>query len=94
MPVSGVIVTCESGSRERVQDRIDSHPRLEVRDAEGENLIVVTDTASVKQDRAAVEWIGKVPGVVSAYVAFTNMEDVAVEHGRSKQESDREARYD
>jgi nitrate reductase NapAB chaperone NapD len=77
MPVSGVIVICEESTVEEVHNRIDSHPRLEVREAGGVSLIVVTDTATVKEDRADVDWISKLPGVLSTYVAFTNTEDVA-----------------
>jgi len=77
MPISGVIVICEEGSREPVHDRIDSHPRLEVRDSTGTGLVVVTDTSTVEEDRQDVSWIGGLPGVLSAYVAFTNVEDIA-----------------
>jgi nitrate reductase NapAB chaperone NapD len=79
MPISGVIVVCEEGAMETVQNEIDSHPRLEVREAAESNLIVVTDTKSVDEDRKAVRWIGQIDGVISAYVAFTNVEDIAEE---------------
>jgi nitrate reductase NapAB chaperone NapD len=77
MPVSGVIVVCEQGSLKPVQDEIDAHPRLEVREVAESNLIVVTDTATVDEDRQAVKWIGTIDGVLSTYVAFTNVEDIA-----------------
>ena len=77
MPVSGVIVVCDERAVESVRNEIDSHSQLEVREAAESNLIVVTDTATVADDRQAVKWIGTIDGVLSTYVAFTNVEDIA-----------------
>jgi nitrate reductase NapAB chaperone NapD len=76
MPISGVIVVCEEASREAVRHQVDAHPRLDVSESTGPALIAITDTESVEQDRADVEWLGTLEGVLSTHVAFTNIEDV------------------
>ena len=76
MPVTGVIVTCAEEDALEVGRRIGRHPRLEVREHTGGGLIVVTDTVSIEQDRADVEWIVGLDGVLATHVTFTNIEDV------------------
>jgi len=77
MPVSGVIVMCEAGAADSVRNRIETHPSAEVREVSGHGLIVVTDTATLEEDTRTVEWLSKVPGVLSIHIAFVNVEDVA-----------------
>ena len=77
MPVSGVIVMCEAGAAGTVRRRIEARPNAEVREISGDSLIVVTDTATLDEDTRTVEWLGKVPGVLSTHVTFVNIEDVA-----------------
>jgi len=39
-------------------------------------LVVVTDTATLEEDRQMVNWLAALPGVLSAFVAFSNIEDL------------------
>ncbi len=77
MPVSGLVVMCEEAAVDEVRHRVAARPGLEVRDCRGSSLIVVTDTATLEEDRACVDWLNSLPGVLSTWVTFCNIEDVA-----------------
>jgi nitrate reductase NapAB chaperone NapD len=77
MPVSGVLLTCKGESVEAVRRQIDARPLVEMRQVEGSMLVVVTDTATLDEDRREVQWLAGIPGVLSAFVAFCNIEDLA-----------------
>jgi nitrate reductase NapAB chaperone NapD len=77
MPVSGVLLTCKEEALEKVRESISARPQVEVREGEGSMLVVVTDTETMAQDRELVKWLAKLPGVLTAFVAFSNIEDVA-----------------
>ena len=77
MPVSGVLLTCRENAVEAVRKAVFARPRLEVRDGAGPMLVVVTDTVSMDDDRAEVDWLATLPGVLSTFVAFSNVEDLA-----------------
>lgn len=81
MPVSGLVLMCEQAAVEDLRRRIAARPGLEVRGLQGSSLIVVTDTATLEQDRACVDWLASQPGVLSAWVTFTNIEDVSAGPG-------------
>lgn len=77
MPVSGVLLTCREDAVEAVRQAVFARPLLEVRDGAGPMLVVVTDTKSLDDDRAEVDWLATLPGVLSTFVTFSNVEDLA-----------------
>lgn len=77
MPVSGVWINCEPGEAERIRALINARTELEVRQAAGGDLVVVTDTRTLEEDRAQVRWLETIEGVRSVLVAFSNVEDLA-----------------
>lgn len=77
MPISGVLVTCKENCLEDVHQAIGDHPRLEIGDQSGCMLVVVTDTETLADDRAEIDWLASLPGVSSVLVAYTNLEDLA-----------------
>jgi len=81
MPVSGLVLMCEEAAVDAVRRRVAGRPEAEVRGRQGNHLIVVTDTATLEEDRACVDWLAALPGVLSAWVTFTNIEDVAAAPG-------------
>lgn len=40
-------------------------------------LVVVTDTPTLAADREEIDWLESLPGVASASVTYTNIEDLA-----------------
>jgi hypothetical protein len=64
---------------------IEAHPRLEVGNQIPAGLVVVTDTDSVDQDRADVDWLNELAGVTSACVTFSSVEDVAESSVQNKE---------
>jgi len=77
MPITGVLVTCREHRASRVRSLITKRPRLEVRNQNGNMLVVVTDTPTLAADREEINWLESLPGVASALVAYTNIEDLA-----------------
>ncbi len=77
MPISGVIVTYKDGATDAVRRAIEARPGVELRESRGTALVVVTDTATLEEDREQVRWLDGLPGVLSVFVAFTNVEDLA-----------------
>ena len=77
MPVSGVWLNCEPRDAERIRALIDARSELEVRQADGGDLVVVTDTRTLDDDRAQVRWLETIDGVRSVFVAFSDVEDLA-----------------
>lgn len=77
MPISGVLVTCKVDAVNDVRLAIAARPQLEVRDEAGRMLVVITDTATLEEDKAELNWLSALPGVVSALITYTNSEDLA-----------------
>ena len=77
MPISRLLLTCEPGRLDEVRRQVVARPHSEARESGGNALIVVTETATLDEDRAEVEALGKVGGVVAVHVVFTNIEDLA-----------------
>ncbi len=75
MPITGLLLTCESGRLQSVREAVASRPLSEVRETRGAALVVVTDTATIDEDRAEVEALSTLDGVLAAHVVFTNIED-------------------
>ena len=76
MPVSGVLLTRRENAVEAVRQAVVARPRHEVRDGAGPMLVIITDTESLDDDRAEVDWLATLPGVLSTFVAFSNVEDL------------------
>jgi len=62
MPISGVLVTCKENCLEDVHQAIGDHPRLEIGDQSGCMLVVVTDTETLADDRAEIDWLASLYG--------------------------------
>lgn len=77
MPITGVLVTCKEHRANGVHRLITKRPRLEVRNQRGNMLVVVTDTPTLAADRGEIDWLESLPGVASASVTYTNIEDLA-----------------
>ena len=77
MPITGVLVTCREHRANDVRSLISNRPRLEVRNQRENMLVVVTDTPTLAADREEIDWLESLPGVASALVAYTNIEDLA-----------------
>ena len=76
MPITGVLVTCKEHRVNDIRSLICKRPRLEVRNQTGDMLVVVTDTPTLAADREEIEWLASLPGVSSALVTYTNIEDL------------------
>jgi len=50
--------------------------RCEIRERRENALVVVTDTATLDADRAEVEALSTIEGVLAAHVVFSNIEDL------------------
>lgn len=81
MPVSGVLVTCRENEAAKVRSAIQARSGSEVRGGSGNMLVVVTDTATLAEDRKEIDWLASLPGVVSAMVTYTNLEDLSAKAG-------------
>lgn len=77
MPISGVLLTCDSDRVEAVRQAVDERPLSEIREVRENNLIVVTDTPTMRADRREVEELEAVAGVIAAHVVFSSVEDLA-----------------
>ena len=81
MPISSLILTVESGSRDAVAARLRGLPGVEVEGVDGEDdrLVIVTDTEGREADKQLGVAIDAVPGVVSQTLIYHNFEDVREE---------------
>lgn len=75
MPISGVVLEVASGSEKEVANSFIDVRGVEVQQIGINHLILTTDTARAEEDRALTEALERWPGVLSAKVVFTNMED-------------------
>ena len=80
MPISGILLACEPGRIEELHQQVDDREQSEVRQELSEALVVVTDTRSTAIDRQEVEQLRTLPGVLSAHVVFSNVEDSGGDH--------------
>jgi len=77
MPITGVLVTCRDGEVENARRAIQARSHLEVGEGKGNMLVVVTDTATLAEDKTEIDWLSSLPGVASALITYTNLEDIA-----------------
>lgn len=77
MPISGVLLSCEPGRLDEVRAAVAGRALSEPRELRGDALVVVTDTSTLDEDRAEVEALTHLDGVVAAHVVFSNVEDLA-----------------
>ena len=75
MPISGVLLQCDPERLEAVRDTIGLRPAAEVRERLENALVVVTDTGNLDHDRAEVDALSGLEGVLAAHVVFSNIED-------------------
>jgi nitrate reductase NapAB chaperone NapD len=81
MPISSVILNVAPGQEGCVADRLAGATGVEIT-RRGESVIIVTtDTPTMDADREVTEMLRDLPGVVSATVAFTSMEDCLEQQG-------------
>jgi len=76
VPISSVILSCRPEAVDAVRTMVDARERSEVREQRNNDLVVVTDTVTLEGDRAEMEAISVLPGVVSYCIVFSNVEDV------------------
>lgn len=76
MPISGVLLQCDPARLDAVGTAVAARSASEVRDRRENALIVVTDTATLDADRAEVEALTALDGVLAAHVVFSNIEDL------------------
>ena len=76
MPITGLLLTCQPDQMEQIERVVDERPKSEVRATRAEQLIVVTDTVDLSEDRCEVEALGNIPGVVAVQVVYCNVEDL------------------
>lgn len=86
MPISSVILSCRPDAVDAVRALVDARERSEVREQRKNDLVVVTDTVTLEGDRAEMEAISSLPGVVSYCIVFSNVEDVEFPDSPSKTE--------
>ena len=77
MPVSGVLLSCDPARLDEVRRSVDGRPLSEIREVHESALIVVTDTQTLRDDRAEVEALSALDGVIATHVVFSNIEDLA-----------------
>ncbi|MDH5656619.1 MAG: chaperone NapD [Spirochaetia bacterium] len=75
MPVSSLIVEFVPDYREEVTAEIAGLKGAEITESGSRAFIVVTDTATIEEDRYLTGKLVEIPHVISANVVFTNMED-------------------
>ena len=75
MPISSLLLDVASGEESAVVELLQALESLEVHQVRQGQIIVVTDTRSLEEDRALTAQVDALPGVVTASVVFSNMED-------------------
>ena len=75
MPISSLILHVTPGAEAEVAERLANIPSLEVHTVVDGQIVVVTDTLRIEEDRAVTERVRDVPGVITANVVFCSMED-------------------
>lgn len=76
MPITGVLVTCRDGATANVRSAIQARPHSEVQYEMESELVVVTDTATLEEDRKELDWLASLTGVASTFVTYTSLEDL------------------
>jgi nitrate reductase NapAB chaperone NapD len=76
MPVSGVLLQCAPEQLDAVGAAVSLRTAAELRGRKENALIVVTDTDSLDADRAEVEALSSLDGVLAAHVVFSSIEDL------------------
>ena len=80
-------MSCAPGRLEDVSGAVADGVCSEVRERLDNILVVVTDTATLDEDRAEVERLMAIDGVAASHVVFSNIEDVGA--ALAKQEESR-----
>ncbi len=75
MPVSGLIVRTRPGVADAVSRACAALSCVEVTHVEDPALVVVTDGATEKEDRRAMEQLQSLEGVVAVELIYHNFED-------------------
>lgn len=75
MPISSMLVEVEPGAEEEVILRLTAMEGVAVQASGSGRVVVVTDTASVEEDRDLTASIRDLPQVVQANAVFTSIED-------------------
>lgn len=76
MPISGVLLQCDPERLTAAVQGVVARTRCEIRERRENALVVVTDTATLDADRAEVEALSAIEGVLAAHVVFSNIEDL------------------
>ena len=76
MPISGVLLQCDPKRLSTAVEEVVARSRCEIRERRENALVVVTDTPTLDADRAEVEALSALEGVLAAHVVFSNIEDL------------------
>ena len=76
MPISGIALAVAPQSLEYVQAQIETEFHGEIHTEVENYLVVVLETETTRQTKQKFEAISRLPGVVSAWVAYHNTEDL------------------
>ena len=61
---------------DEVRSAVAKRTRSQPHETRGDAVVVVTDTLTLDDDRAEVEALSRLDGVVAAHVVFSNIEDL------------------
>ena len=79
MPVSALLVEYNRAKSDSLIEGINTLPGAEVHQVQDSHMVVVTDTNDVDEDRELGERLRSLPGILTAHVVYSNMEDVLSE---------------
>ena len=76
MPISGITVLTAPNSLEAVRDQLEREFKAEIPAIKDNYLTVVLETATSHEMKQKFEAIQRLSGVMSAWVAYHNVEDI------------------
>lgn len=76
MPITSLIVKVTEDDMDKTLSAIDGMEGVEVTDVKGNDLVVILDTASRKQDRELWQQLEELPGVHALNAIYHNFEDL------------------
>jgi hypothetical protein len=75
MPISSLVLTLEAPVKHSVYEVLAADPRVEVGEAHGLRLPVVTETRTLSEGEALAEQLGALPGVTFVDVVLVDFSD-------------------
>lgn len=75
MPISSLIIRTDPQKVQMVTDYIRTFKEATVAQVHDENIVVITETQSQKEDKCLWESLEKYPGVIQCDLIYHNFED-------------------